>query len=203
MNSVTVKPDPSFWAVVRLLLGAARQRAAGRRLRQRRLLQHSTGNGSDTVGRLGSMSIFFLMAVLNGGAAFVLQSAVSAGQRFEAEHQGKIVAGNGFVEAVRAIEAAQSESSKTQARRRLEDFYSSEARYRSEKIGGSKEDSEKFLREAVRTHDTNDFVTEDTAAPGLLKLASTGRFPAMLGSMVLVWWFVMLAFQGEGLELDI
>jgi len=44
---------------------------------------------------------------------------------------------------------------------------------------------------------------EDAATPGLGALPKAGTFPAMLGSLVLIWWGVMLVFQGEGLELDL
>jgi membrane protease YdiL (CAAX protease family) len=46
-------------------------------------------------------------------------------------------------------------------------------------------------------------ITKDEASPGLTALSRAGTLPAMLGSMVLFWWAVMLVFQGEGLELDL
>src|SRR5207244_13390637 len=40
-------------------------------------------------------------------------------------------------------------------------------------------------------------------APGLSTLAQSGRLTAMIGSLVLLWWGIMLVCQGEGLELDL
>lgn len=45
-------------------------------------------------------------------------------------------------------------------------------------------------------------VTSDKASPGLAALSRTSPLPAMFESFVLIWWVVMLAFQGEGLEMD-
>jgi membrane protease YdiL (CAAX protease family) len=38
---------------------------------------------------------------------------------------------------------------------------------------------------------------------GFTTIAKPGSLPALVGSMVLIWWIVMLVFQGEGLELDL
>jgi membrane protease YdiL (CAAX protease family) len=38
---------------------------------------------------------------------------------------------------------------------------------------------------------------------GLTAITKAGSLPALVGSMVLIWWIVMLVFQGEGLELDL
>ena len=40
-------------------------------------------------------------------------------------------------------------------------------------------------------------------APGIKALGRTGPIPMMFGSFILLWWGIMLVFQGEGLELDI
>ena len=53
-----------------------------------------------------------------------------------------------------------------------------------------------------RNRGTMDLVNTGDASPGLKALARTGPLPAMLGSLILIWWAVMLAFQGEGLEMD-
>ena len=48
-----------------------------------------------------------------------------------------------------------------------------------------------------------DLVPARSATPGMKALASTGPVPMMFGSFILLWWGIMLVFQGEGLELDI
>ena len=44
------------------------------------------------------MAVLF-MAILNGGAAFIVQMAVESGQRIEVERQGKIVVSQSFFNA--------------------------------------------------------------------------------------------------------
>jgi membrane protease YdiL (CAAX protease family) len=85
----------------------------------------------------------------------------------------------------------------------IEPFYSSEARSLAERFGGNQAAIEKKLREAVRSHGTRDFITSNEASPGLSALLESGRLTAMLGSIILFWWAIMLVFQGEGLELDL
>src|SRR5713101_3376741 len=86
---------------------------------------------------------------------------------------------------------------------RLLRFYSSESREIAERYGGKQEAIKPKLRNAVREHGARDFITKDDASPGLSELPTAGRLTAMLGSMALIWWGVMLIFQGEGLELDL
>jgi membrane protease YdiL (CAAX protease family) len=188
MNSPTSR-KPSFWAAVRLLLGATRKRAAGRRRRQRELLNNRTGKNSTDWGRLGLVFPVLFMAVINVGAAFVVESAVTSSERVEAERSGKIVVSDRFF-------WARADTPK-------EWRYSSEARQIAEKYGGTQSAIEQRLRETVRDHGTHNLISIDEAAPGITGLPSAGPLTAMFGSVVLLWWAMMLVFQGEGLELDL
>lgn len=198
MNQNLPRP-PGFWTTVGLLLRAARNRAAGRRKRQRELIELRAGRSSTDWGGLAAVIAVFVMAVLNVLAAFVVRTAVISGQRAETERQGKIVVSPYFFDLVRV-------STTDPLQKGADTFpafqYSSEARNIADRYGGSPDAIEQKLRTAVREHGTEDFVTSDVAAPGLTALASFGPFTAMLGSMVLIWWGVMLVFQGEGLDLD-
>jgi membrane protease YdiL (CAAX protease family) len=142
------------------------------------------------------------MAFLNGGAAFIVRFAVESGERMEAERQGKIVVSDRFLQAADAA-LANSNGSSRATDQALGSNYSYEARDLAERYGGTQESIEQKLRDAIRNHGTRDFITRDDASPGLTALAKAGVFPAMLGSMILIFWGVMLVFQGEGLELDI
>jgi membrane protease YdiL (CAAX protease family) len=270
---------PGFWRTVRLLLGATRKRAAGRRKRQQELLQTRAGKSSTDWSGVGFAFAILFMALLNVGAAFVVTIAVDSGERFEAERQGKIVVSRAFLNAANAAVESYSKADEYlapfysyEARRitdmsggargaieqRLRDAvrthgtrgfatavvpadraaaeqqgkivvsrefltalawaeaywyaranqeidrqYSSEAKRIADRYGGTEAAIEQRLRESLRTHGTRDFVTKGEASPGLVALPKIGRFPAMLGSVVLIWWAVMLIFQGEGLELDL
>jgi membrane protease YdiL (CAAX protease family) len=207
---------PGFWPTVRLLLAATRQRATGRRTRQQQLLsQRSSGKSTDWSGFGYAMAVLF-MAGLNIGAAFVVSAAVDSGERIEAEHKGKIVVSQEFLDEVRAAEKIRETpltSCVTKSNGVLECLqtfaqapdpgYSSEALRIGERYGGSPAAIEQKLRDAVRNHRTGDFVTKDQASPGLNVFLKAGPLPAMLGSVALMWWAAMLIFQGEGLELDL
>src|SRR5262249_54622340 len=186
---------PSFWKTVRLLLGAARKRASGRQKRQRELFQARSRKTSIDWGPLGFALTVLLMIILNVVAAFVVRAAVAAGERIEAERQGKIVVSRWFFSLAQIAEAGD---------RTIDaDYYSAEARRIAAESGGKEEVIEQKLRDAVREHGSGDFVSRDQASSGFSAFAALGALPAMLGSLVLIWWAVMLVFHGEGLELDL
>ncbi|HEU0186121.1 MAG TPA: CPBP family intramembrane glutamic endopeptidase [Blastocatellia bacterium] len=199
-NKLLAQRSPGFWRTLRLLLGAAWRRSIGRSRRQKELLQHRTGKSSNPIGCLGLIGVTAIMAFINGLAASAVYSATLAGQRMEAEFQGKIAVEDYFLESVRRLEAAGSDSSKEDALKSLELVYSIEARRRAREFGGSAEEQERLLRETVRERGGRDFIVVDNKVSGL---AAARSFPAMLGSIALLWWIVMMISQGEGLELDL
>jgi hypothetical protein len=194
---------PGLWSTVFLLLGATRKRAAGRQKRQQELMRHRAGKKSAiNWGNLGFILAVAFMALLNMGAAFVVYTAVTSGERIQAESNGKIVVDRWFLENVASTEAWDARGEyKWDAK--LDGEYRVEASRLSHDYGGSEDAIENKLRNAVHAHGTRDFISAGTAAPGFRALPKVGAFPAMLGSIVLFWWGVMLVFQGEGLELDL
>jgi membrane protease YdiL (CAAX protease family) len=140
------------------------------------------------------------MAFINGLAGYVVHSAILTGQRVEAEQQGKIAVGSYFVKTISELERAKSPAERKEAEDQLE--YRYEARQRSDEYGGSIEENEVFLRRAVQTR-PNDFIEREKLESGLGPLTNLRSLPAMLGSLVLLWWLIMMIFQGEGLELDL
>ncbi|HWZ45137.1 MAG TPA: CPBP family intramembrane glutamic endopeptidase [Candidatus Saccharimonadales bacterium] len=192
---------PGFWSTVRLLLGATRKRAAGRQRRQQELLRHRAGKNSPDWGGLGVALAILMMAVINIFAAFAVRMAVTAGERNIAERQGKILVSPEFLDAVnRAVTASQDPSTTADSTLALD--YSSEARHISEEYGGTEAAIEQKLRNAVGSHGTRDLSNKDDKAFEMTGLLTAGALPAMLGSVALIWWGVMLVFYGEGLELD-
>jgi hypothetical protein len=147
------------------------------------------------------------MAGLNVGAAFVVYSAVTSGERIEAELGGKIVVDRWFLNAVEAAEKSRitgySITGVSQADGLTAQQYSSEAHSIVREYGGDETTLERKLHDAVNIHGTQRFIDERTASPGIRALPRAGAFPAMLGSIALFWWAIMLVFQGEGLELDL
>ena len=138
---------PSSWRTVRLLLGAARKRAAGRRKRQQELLRQRAQNSTDWSG-LGFALTVLLMAALNIGAAFVVRIAVASGERIEVERKGKIVGSRYFMDQVQTAIRYPAENGPT-----LPSTYcSSEAQEIAERHGGTQAAIEqKFEMHSVRT----------------------------------------------------
>jgi hypothetical protein len=202
--------SPGFWTTVRVLLRISRKRAAGRRKRAQELLQNRTKGSSINWGGFGFAMAVLFMFILNGLAAVVLRTAVEAGQRVQLEREGKIVVSRWFLDAVQAEKSYESShcyfwNGRTycyDAVRPTPPDYRSEATEIAEKRGGTPAAIEQKLRDEVKNSGTSHLVTRDTA-PGLTGLPQTGRLPAMVGFFVLVWWGVMLVFQGEGLEMDL
>jgi membrane protease YdiL (CAAX protease family) len=191
---------PGFWSTVWLLLGATSKRAAGRRRRQRQLLQQRSGRNPVNWGGFGFVLTLLVMAMINGMAAFVVSMAVESAERVEAERQGKIVVTWAFLELIKTTDPDSQRSSAVQAE--LDQAFSSEAREIAREYGGSRAEIEQKLRQAVRNGGSRDLITAVQATPGLTALPRAGVLTAMVGSLVLFWWATMLVFQGEGLELD-
>jgi len=192
---------PGFCRTVQILLGASRKRAAGRRSRQHELLHNRSGRTSTDWSSLSFVLAVLFMVGLNIAAAFVVKIGFESGQRAEVQRTGRVVVSHFFLEQVKI--ASQYSSNAGSADEYLGRYYSSEAERIAERYGGSRPAIEQELRNAVRTGHVENFVSRDAASPGLSSIARSGEIPAMLGSLTLFLWAVMLVTQGEGLELDI
>src|SRR5262245_5585216 len=192
--------SPGFWRTLRLLLGAARRRAAGRSKRQKALLQHRSGKSTDTLGCLGLLGVTAFMALINSLAAYAVNSAISVGQRMDAERQGKFVVPGYFLERLRGIERRGADLSKERAQEILESLCRGEAGVRALELGGSEEEHKKLLLEAARAHGSRGFISKRDRMSGL---ATARSFSAMLGLIVLVGVVGMMMFQGESLQIHL
>jgi hypothetical protein len=204
--SDTSSNKPYFWETVRLVLGVARKRGLGRKERQKQMLHRRTGSRS--LGR-NAGCLFFVMTlafamIVNVLAAFLVGMAVDAGEHLEIQRMGKIeVSADFYREATRAEQQA-AEAEPPLDRSQVPLDYASEARRIHDDYGGDAGVIETQLRAKFERHGTKDFVTySKLAAFKLAFLAASRPLPAMLGSWVLIAWFVMLVCQGEGLDLDV
>jgi membrane protease YdiL (CAAX protease family) len=191
---------PGFLRTVGVLLGASWKRAAGRRKRQRELLRQRTRKTALDWSWLGFAAAVAVMALVNGGTAFVVAGAVSAGERAQAELRGKIVVHAWFL---RLLRTSAKEHAGPMEPGDLDQYYRTESWYIARENGGSAPAIANQLRASVQRHGTRDLIAEKVAAPGLAALPRAGPLAALLGSIVLLWWCVMVVFQGEGLELDL
>ena len=190
---------PGFLATVEILLGAARKRAAGRRRRQQELFRQRSSNRSTDWSGFGFALTALVMTLLSIGAAYAVNLAVESAERVQVERQGKIVVSGGFLGEVRSA----SQYSPRVADGYLAGDYSSEADRITDSEGGKRAVVEQKLRDEVHAHGSRNLISREDASPGITALPKAGPLPAMVGSLVLLWWLVMLVFQGEGLELDL
>jgi hypothetical protein len=149
-----LRTGPGFWRTVWLLLGAARTRAAGRRIRQQELLQSRSGKNATDWGGIGFAFAVLFMALISVGAAWVVSIAVEAGERFEAERLGKIIVSRRFLDAANI-----AADSFLKADEYLASYYSSEAQRIAKMYGGTQAVVEEKLRYAVRIQGTRGFAT--------------------------------------------
>src|SRR5205823_13303812 len=72
-----------------------------------------------------------------------------------------------------------------------------------DRSGGDVAATERRLKTSVVHSGSRDLIPVHDSEPGLSKLAVSGQAAAIFGSAVFLWWFAMVACQGEGLELDL
>lgn len=189
---------PGFWRTVRLLLRAARLRAAGRQVRQQQLLQNRKGSGArPALSALAVLSAIFVATLIHGAAVYLVYEAARACQRFEATAQGKVVVSRRLLDQVEAWEggAARSQDS-------LRYLVTREAERSVREYGGREKEASESLWREIMTNRSARLVSESEAAPGVDALSGWVGLPQMFGSLVLICWLVMMVCQGEGMELD-
>jgi hypothetical protein len=211
--------SPTFRATVFLLLKVARRRTVGRKRRQQELLNQKTGkSNSFDWGGLGFILSIFLALMINGMAAAAFFTAVHESQILAA-HQGRIPVSRAFYNAVKqaaalkkfkvemtgnpdmgpeeavnhAIESAdrQVEALLPQEVERIHDE-------RDERRGAV----EKQLREAIEASGVDQLTVQTAPPPSVQDFTTAAGLAPFFGTLVLLWWLVMLVCQGEGLELD-
>lgn len=196
--------SPGFWRVVYLLLAASRRRAIGRQKRARQMFRQQSGGKTANWSRLGVLLTVAMMAGVNVGGAYLVRGAVTAGQRVAAEQRGQVVVGAPFSQQVQEAQfwATDQKSPWAEIDQAMRPHYRAEAERLANDYGGSQDAIAARLRATVLDHQVGNFTTRDRAAPGLAGLGASRGFPAMLGSIALLWWGLMLVMQGEGPELD-
>ena len=131
-------------------------------------------------------------------------------QPVDVEQQDKIVVSRLFYEEVITAEPGDTPSTKA----RKEAFYraicSQEADRIAERTGGAQWKIYPELLDSVERYGASHLVVGGGIGGAAVTLgtsttapATSGKFVQMIGSVVVVWWFAMLVFQGEGLELDL
>jgi hypothetical protein len=190
---------PGFRRTVWLLLMAARRRSIGRQKRQRQLLSYRSGGAAANWSGFRSATVIAFTAFVHIAAGLGVIWAVTSAERLDAERTGRVVVNDDFLTRVRDLERFFPDP------RQLDSVlganYRVEARRISHERGAAVTTVEAKLRDAVRRYGTDGLLREDRTASGLRSLPA-GGLPAMWGSIVLLFWSLMLIAQGEGVELD-
>jgi membrane protease YdiL (CAAX protease family) len=190
---------PGFWKTVGLLLAAARRRSRGRQRRQQEILNQR--NASDW-GGLAELAVFAFLLIMSGLAALIFWFAISIGQRFDLDRQGKSIVSREFYEWAECTKSQDEVGCGRWTGAQLETSYKPEAEKIAKHLGGSAAEIEARLRASVAAHGAKDLVVFDGPNFGYGALPQSGPITRLLGSMVLLAWWLMLALQGEGMEMD-
>jgi membrane protease YdiL (CAAX protease family) len=193
--------SPGYWRVLGLLLAASYRRALGRRRRQRALWRQRAPRRTD-FGLLGFILGALALAALHVMTAVIVARAVAAGEVVAIEQGGGFAVDSWFSEAVAHPRPLHGRGGAVlDPPQALARAIHVEAFHIARREGGDPEVIEARLRATVAAHGR--LIPLHRGALGLRALPGAGRLPALLGALALLVWFVMMAFQGEGLELDI
>ncbi len=221
---------PGFWPTVGRLLKAARMRSRSRGRHQQKLMNQRRGkNPSETDwGCLGTVFFTCVFFALNGMFAVLFHMFIDAARSVEGEVDGKFsVAHHDYTRLQSAARLTQSMNELRQnydqmkarhtarpetvtaiyeklvrlefdTHQSLDQAITSAAQDRTE---GSYDENKKLLRQQFETKGMAGFVDAGSKGPIAQSFAASPLM-RLAGLVICAWWFIMLAFQGEGLELD-
>lgn len=197
--SPDAKPSPTpDVRVLRSLWRAARRRAKGRAKRQAQMMRRKTGSESNPLAALGVFLMILLTAVVHLGLGFTLVKTLDQAQMMEHEQKGKLVVPD-------YLQGYLDPNDKHRGSREdwMERLADRSDHFRSREFGGTDVVQRAKVLEHARQHGREGFITEEDAVKFSLK--RPGELPASMWPFIgvmFLWWFLMLVFQGEGLEMD-
>ncbi len=211
------RPLPSHWQVIKVLWKAARRRAAGRARRQRELRKKKTGSSRDALGTLSFAASFVLWCLLHAVFAWLLlglpEPAAWMKVEYDTPHQRAVsylVADDleRCKHARRSLQSGTSKENDSTDKTPTEVYADELQRFarladvgRREMLGGDDEQHEKVIKSHAEKYGPDGF----TAIPIIVSYQTSlahGPLLWLASSVLLCLWFVALAFQGEGMELD-
>lgn len=197
--SPDAKPSPTpDLRVLRSLWRAARQRASGRRKRQAQLMKRKTGSESNALSSLGVFLMVVLTGVVHLGLGFTMVKTLDQAQMMEHEQKGRLVVPDymkGYLDPNDKHRGGREDW--------MVPLADSSDSFRSREFGGTRDVQREKVLEHARQHGREGFITEKDAVKFSLK--RPGELPASMWPFIgvmFLWWFLMLVFQGEGLEMD-
>lgn len=200
------RPGPGFWPVVKLLLRAARSRAAGRVAHQQKLLNHRHKKKASNWGGLMLPLMILFGVFLHGMFAFGVTMSVMTATRLDSETNGKMVVGQTLIDAIREPDRKEAITAGTRQNLQwLNKAIKFEARTHQRTYGGTAGEREQLIQNHLQRHGSSGFISEHELELNLTRPEGRNFVPlaGLVGLLMLVWWFTMVTFQGEGLELDV
>jgi membrane protease YdiL (CAAX protease family) len=203
--SDAVRATPGFWRTVALLLRFAWRRSRGRAQRQRQLLGSRTGSDINW-GGLGTLMWLVVAATAHGLVAYLLVQGVDVAQRVWAESAGKMVVSERCLESLerdglgapQACTALDADGNREQAP--CSNFL---GEGRAVGVLDEPRAYDARLLRHYRQHGPGSLVPHRSLRDLVVSAAPLDPLTALLASLLLVAWFIMLAFLGEGVELDL
>jgi membrane protease YdiL (CAAX protease family) len=216
-------PPTGNWNTVRLLWQAARRRAAGRKKRQAQLMHRKTGSDSDALGGLMLFMMVILMTIVHLAIAWMTVDGLNTAKQEAWESKGRMVLErheykralelNDDLTKIRDLENIPNPSIANQTElRSLKQIYASNLNHlgtmaaydRKNAQGGSLESNEQQIIGHFSRHGLDGFISEtDIEKDDLSRPQSIPASYWVYLAFMLLWWLLMISFQGEGFELDI
>lgn len=213
------------WKTFSLLWKAARLRAKGRQKRQAQLLRQKTGDSSNTLSVLARIAFVIMTTVIHGSLAWTLTSSLKITQIEHLEQTGQVMVIKSWnysrierlQELQTKIQQAKATPEKLNSPQRTkpspdEVRYQTDLKYIAERLaddrkrdrGTNERQSQQQIIAHIQKHGLAGFQKDSTRNFGRLgDPASIPPFYWPFVAFMMLWWLVMMIFQGEGLELDI
>jgi len=186
-----------MWRTMGIVWRTARLRAAGRILRQRQLLQQRRGKpvrGLNPLGRLATIISFVVIAGLHCAIAYQTCHLVKLGALYAAESRGQLVINQSTYDDLHHGQASSDDE--------IQRLLGPALEHRIGLFGGDRTEQWNLLVEQYRHKGLSGFVNEEDLPRHLSDAATLSPTALLCGSVMILWWIVMILFQGEGLEMD-
>ncbi|MBL9117525.1 MAG: CPBP family intramembrane metalloprotease [Verrucomicrobiaceae bacterium] len=209
----------SFRTVVGVLLRYARKRAKGRAKHQKGLLNQRRGSKSASDidwSPLGAVLAFLFCCVMHGMFIFGSHKVREATVKHEAGKLGRLILSETAIQGLRkraevldqkqqalpnTRQSKAEEASLAKSKAAIEAFIGREGRFTGDR--DSRDALETLYIDHFRKHGIEGFTSEKALMQTWKEEGTSPPLLTMSASFFMLWWFVALAFQGEGMELDV
>jgi membrane protease YdiL (CAAX protease family) len=195
---MNLPPPTANWTVIKLLWKAARRRVVGRGKRQQEVMQRKKGSAIHLPSWLSMVLLMIITSVIHAALGWMLISSADTARIVDCERHGKLVIRSYLHDELRAL--SRPILSQSQYQSDLDVLLEKAADWRQRKVGGSEKSQLRLVKDHFDRYGVDGFICEDEATATSRGLPIT-YWP--IAGFILLWWLLMLVFQGEGLELDI